>query len=107
MSIVRPLAIGMKTSTGRCFGRGTQVMSGAPEAVIAELIHDARDVERGLKHLRQPLVRIAPLVGRRAVEADIVQLDLANIERVKAFDHGGVLPLLISERRSGFWIATP
>src|SRR5947208_9242480 len=39
--------------------------------------------------------------------SDIVQLDLANIERVKAFDHGGVLPLLISERRSGFWIATP
>ena len=27
MSIVRPLAIGIQISTGRCFGRGTTVMS--------------------------------------------------------------------------------
>src|SRR5205085_9121438 len=68
-----------------------EVMLGAPEAVIACFVHDARDVERGLKHLRQPLVRVAPVIGRRAVEANIVELDLPDIERVKAFDHGGAL----------------
>ena len=79
-----------------------EVMLRAPEAVIACFVHDARDVERGLKHLRQPLVRVAPLVRRRAVEADIVELDLPDIERVKAFDHGGAQPLSIPEHCSVF-----
>ena len=66
-------------------------MLGGPQHVIAEPIHVLRDVARGRRSLPQPLVGIAALIGRRAGEADIVELDLADIEHVELFDHGVVV----------------
>src|SRR6516225_204729 len=60
---------------------------GGPEAVIAEIVHQAGDVTRGPEYFAKPLVRITPVVRRRAVEADIVELDLPDIKHVKPFDH--------------------
>jgi len=45
-------------------------------------------------------VGIAPLIGRRAVEPDIVELDLADVEDVKLLDHG-LSPGLVPERPCG------
>ena len=39
------------------------------------------------KASRQPVVGIEPLVGRRAVQAHIVELDLADIEDMEFLDH--------------------
>ena len=64
-----------------------EMMLGGPQHVEAELVHGLRHVARGEERLAQPLVRIAPLVRRRAVEADIVELDLADIEHVEFVDH--------------------
>ncbi len=61
-----------------------EVVLGRPQHVVAELVHELRHVARGAERLAQPLVGIAPLVGRRAVETDIVELDLADIEDVEA-----------------------
>ena len=64
-----------------------EMVLGGPEAVIAQFVHDPGDPARGLEHLGEPLVRIAPVVGRGAVEPDIVKLDLSDIERMKPLDH--------------------
>ena len=58
-----------------------------PQRVEAELVHELGDVARGEEGLAQPLVGIEPLVGRRAVEPDIVELDLPDIEDVEFLDH--------------------
>jgi hypothetical protein len=34
------------------------------------------------------LKNASPVVGRRAVQADVVELDLADIEHVEFLDHG-------------------
>ena len=62
-------------------------MLGGPQHVEAELVHELGDVARGEEGFRQPLVGIAPLVGRRAVQAHIVELDLADIEDMEFLDH--------------------
>jgi hypothetical protein len=64
-----------------------EMMLGGPQHVEAELVHGLRHVARGEERLAQALVRIAPLVRRRAVAADIVELDLADIEHVEFPDH--------------------
>ena len=64
-----------------------EVMLGGPQHVEAELVHELGDVARGEEGLAQPLVRIAPVVGGRAVEPDMVELDLADIENVEFPDH--------------------
>ena len=43
---------------------------------------------RGAEDLGEALVGVAALVGGRAVEADVVEVDLADVEDVEAFDHG-------------------
>src|SRR5580704_631355 len=58
-----------------------------PQHVEAELVHELGDVARREESFRQPLVGIAPLVGRRAIEAHIVELDLADIEDMEFLDH--------------------
>jgi hypothetical protein len=52
-----------------------KVMLGRPEHIVAEVVHRLRDVLHGHEHLAQPFVGIAPVVGRRAVQADVVELD--------------------------------
>ena len=56
---------------------------GRPQHVEVELVHGLRDVLHGREHLAQPLVGVAPVVGRRAVEADVVELDLADVEHME------------------------
>jgi hypothetical protein len=79
-----------------------EMVLGRPQAVIAQLVHHPGDRARGLEHLGEPLVRIAPVVGRRAVAPDIVELDLADIKGVEPFDHDATKPPSISERRSAY-----
>ncbi len=43
-----------------------EMMLGGPQHVEAELVHELRHVARGEEGLAQPLVGIAPVVGRRA-----------------------------------------
>src|SRR5262249_10227297 len=64
-----------------------EVVLGGPQHVVAEAVHGLRDVAGGEESLAQPLVGIAPVVGRRTVEPDIVELDLADIEDVEVLDH--------------------
>ena len=67
-----------------------EMVLGRPQHVVAELVHELRDVARGRERLPQPLVGIAPVVGRRAGKPDIVELDLADIEDVEVLDHRAV-----------------
>src|SRR5262249_7724345 len=64
-----------------------EMMLRGPQHVEAELVHGLRDIARRKECLAQPLVRIAPIVRRRAVDADIVELDLTDIEHVELVDH--------------------
>ena len=74
-----------------------EVVLGGPQRVVAELVHHLGDVARGEEHLAEAVVGIAAVVRRRAVEADVVEVDLADIEDVEAFDHGCADPV------SGRW----
>src|SRR6516164_4899424 len=69
-----------------------EMVLGGPKAVIAELVHQPGDIARGPERLAQALVRVATIVRRRAVQADIVELDLADIERMEPFDHFATNP---------------
>ena len=64
-----------------------EMMLGGPQHVEAELVHRLRHVARREERLAQPLVRIAPVVRGRAVQPDVVELDLADIEHVELVDH--------------------
>src|SRR2546428_5430 len=69
-----------------------EVVLRRPQRVVPELVHQLGDVPRGEEHLAQPLVAVAPGVRRRALRSDVLQLDLADVERVKSFDHRAVHP---------------
>ena len=60
---------------------------GGPQHVVAVLVHHLSHVARGEERLAQLLVGIAPVVGWCAVEPDVVELDLADVEDVEALDH--------------------
>ena len=66
-----------------------EMVLGRPQRVVAEIVHHASHVARGKEHLAEAFVRIAPVIRRRTVDADIVQVDLADIKDVEAFDHLG------------------
>ncbi len=65
-----------------------EMVLGGPERVEAQLVHHAGDAAGGEEHLREAFVRIAALIRGRAGRADIVEVDLADIEHVKPLDHG-------------------
>ena len=64
-----------------------EMMLGGPQHVETELVHELGDVARGEEGLAQPFVGIMPVVRRRAVQPDIVELDLTDIEDMKFLDH--------------------
>jgi hypothetical protein len=64
-----------------------EMVLGHPEDVEAEIVHGLGDVLRGREHLAQPFVGVTPVVGRGTVAADIVELDLADIEHMEFRDH--------------------
>ena len=66
-----------------------EVMLGGPQRLVAEVVHDLGDLTRGEEDLGEARVGVAAIVGRGAVEADVVEIDLADVENVEAFDHGG------------------
>jgi hypothetical protein len=69
-----------------------EVMLRRPQHVVAEALHELRHVARGRKDLPQALGGIAAVVGRRAGTADIVELDLADIEHMEVSDHRAISP---------------
>src|SRR5204863_27594 len=44
------------------------------------------------EHFGEALVRVAARVGRRARQADVLELDLTDVQGVKSFDHRAVHP---------------
>ena len=64
-----------------------EVVLGGPQRVVAALVHHLGNVARGEEDFAEALVRVAAVVGRGAVETDVVEVDLADIEDVEAFDH--------------------
>src|SRR5690242_17558441 len=60
-----------------------EMVLGSPQHVEAELIHQLRDLPRGMESFPQSLIRIAPLVRRYPFQADIFKLDLTDIQNVK------------------------
>src|SRR5439155_22999912 len=82
-----------------------EVVLGRPERVVAEVVHELRDVARGEERLAQRLVAVAPGVGGGALEPDVLELDLTDIQDVEPFDHrdilSGVLDLDHPIRRAG------
>src|SRR2546428_71180 len=69
-----------------------EVMLGRPERVVSKIVHQLGDVARGEERLAQPLVAVAPGVGRRALQADVLQVDPADVEHVESLDHRAVHP---------------
>ena len=69
-----------------------EVVLGRPQSVVAEVVHQLGDVARGEERLAQPLVAVAPGVGRRALQPDVLQLELADVEHVDSLDHRAVHP---------------
>jgi hypothetical protein len=67
--------------------RALEVVLSGPQRVEAKLVHELSHVARSEERLAQPLVGIAPLVGWRAVEADMVEFDLPDIEDMEFSDH--------------------
>src|SRR5215475_9682921 len=65
---------------------------GRPQHVVAEAIHELCHVARGGEGLPQAFRGIAPVVGGRAGAADIVELDLADIEHMEVSDHRAISP---------------
>ena len=69
-----------------------EVVLGGPEAVVARVVHHPRDVDHRAIGLDDPLVRVAPLVRGRAVAADVVEVDLADVQDGELADHGAPFP---------------
>ena len=74
-----------------------EVVLGGPQRVVATLVHDLGDVAGGEEDFGQALVGVAALVGGRAIEADMVEVDLADVEDVEAFDHGAFPGWLVAD----------
>src|SRR5262249_13462989 len=69
-----------------------EVVLGGPERVVAEVVHQLGDVARGEKRLGEPLVAVAPRVGRRPLQAGVLQLRLADVEHGNSLGHRAVHP---------------
>ena len=70
-----------------------EVVLGHPHAVEAALIHVLGQRLGMLVSLRQLLVGVATLVGRRAVRAHVVQVDLPHVQNRKPLNHPAHAPL--------------
>src|SRR5262249_54203604 len=70
------------------------MMLGGPQHGKPEFIHELCDVARGIESFSQALIRIAPVIRRRALQTNVFEFDLTNVQDVKFADHAG-------PRRSG------
>src|SRR4051794_25499955 len=68
-------------------------MLGGPQRMITGLVHHSRDAARGPEYLREAVIGVAPVIGGGSLKSDIVQVDLADIQDVEAFDHAAFLSL--------------
>ena len=64
-----------------------EVMLGRPQHVIAESVHQLCDVAGRGEDLPQPFGGVASFISGRAGPADVVELDLSDIEHVEVSDH--------------------
>src|SRR5207253_7238824 len=64
-----------------------EVVLGGPQRVVPEVVHELSDVAGTEERLAEPGVVIAPRIGRRALQADVLELDLANVQSVDSLDH--------------------
>ena len=69
-----------------------EVVLGRPQRVVAERVHLLGDVFRRPEHLGEAGVGVATGVGGRARQADVLELDLTNVQGVKSLDHRAVHP---------------
>src|SRR5437867_4484247 len=69
-----------------------EVVLGRPQRVVAEGVHLLGDVFRRPEHLGEAGVGVATGVGGRARQADVLELDLTNVQGVKSLDHRAVHP---------------
>ena len=77
-----------------------EMMLRGPQRLEAKLVHELGDITRSEEGLAQPLIGIEPVVRRSTGKADIVELDLPDIENVKFLDHV-FLPRRIPKRLCG------
>ena len=64
-----------------------EVVLGHPQGVVAELVHRARDALGHRHALDQALVGVRALVRRGAVEADVVECDVADVQDREFLDY--------------------
>jgi hypothetical protein len=64
-----------------------KVMLGCPQGIIAQLVHQPRDIAGRPENFAEALVLVATVVRRGAVQADMVEFDLADVEGMRALDH--------------------
>ena len=64
-----------------------EVVLGRPEAVEAELVHELGELLGRPVGLDQALVRIAPLVRGLPVTADVLELDVTDVQDGELRDH--------------------
>src|SRR6266850_86760 len=69
-----------------------EVVLGRPQRVVAEGVHLLGDVLRRPEHLGEAVVAVAALVGGHARQADVLELDLTDVQGVKSLDHRAVHP---------------
>src|SRR5262245_1511206 len=66
-----------------------EVVLGEPYGLVPERVHRLRELEGRVERLDHPLVRVAPVVGRRPLVTAVLQLDVSDVEGREALDHAG------------------
>jgi len=64
-----------------------EVVLGQPERLVPERVGGAGQRDGGVEDLDQPLVGIPAIVGRRARQPALLQLNVAHVERRESRDH--------------------
>jgi hypothetical protein len=64
-----------------------EVVLGQPQGLIAQRVGNAGQRRRGVERLDQAVIGIPPVVGRRAREAALLQVDMSDVERGESCDH--------------------
>jgi hypothetical protein len=64
-----------------------EMVLGQPQRLVSQRVGRAGQRRRGLEHLRQPRVGVAPIVRRRAVQPASLELDVPDVQRREPRDH--------------------
>jgi hypothetical protein len=69
-----------------------EVMLRRPQAVVAQLVHRLGHVLGRREGFHEPLVAVPARLGGRAAEADVLELDLTDVQHGEFADHRAVHP---------------